>query len=270
MAAAERRKRVITGKNQIMSVGDHDITKLNIILSVDFLIDIPDDINGSFYRGQVCIGFKNDILQPSSAICRASELKQVLQNQSDLIKPVLLLYTDGGPDHRNTYLSVKLSLIALFLLLDLDMLISLHTAPCNSWANPVERVMSIVNIGLQGMGIMRTRMSDEFEKVTKGENVKQLMEIIESDQFKQELKDSLATPIELLNSQMQRFSLKGKSFEIFTPASEAEIDVLWQQIMVLVSQILRDKTTKAQTEKSYTFKQFLKKSLQRNSLSEKM
>ena len=53
MAAAERGKKVITGKYQIMAVGGNDFTKLNIIPSVDFLIDIPDDIDGSFYRGQV-------------------------------------------------------------------------------------------------------------------------------------------------------------------------------------------------------------------------
>ena len=57
---------------------------------------------------------------------------------------------------------------------------------------------------------------------------------------------------------MQRLSLKGKSFEIFTPASEAEIGVLWQQIMVLDSQILRDKTTKAQTKILIRLNNFLK------------
>ena len=61
-------------------------------------------------------------------------------------------------------MSVKLALIALFRHLNLDFLISLRTAPSNSWANPVERVMSIVNIGLQGIGVMRRKMSDEFEK----------------------------------------------------------------------------------------------------------
>ena len=45
----------------------------------------------------------------------------------------------------------------------MDMLVALHTAPSNSWANPVERVMSIVNIGLQGVGLMRWKMSDDFE-----------------------------------------------------------------------------------------------------------
>jgi hypothetical protein len=60
-------------------------------------------------------------------------------------------------------MSVKLSLIALFRWLNLDMLVALRTAPSNSWANPVERVMSIVNIGLQGVGLMRRKMSDDFE-----------------------------------------------------------------------------------------------------------
>jgi len=74
------------------------------------------------------------------------------------------MYSDGGPDHRLTYNSVKLALISLFIELDLDMLIALRTAPSNSWANPVERIMSIVNIGLQGVGVMRTKVGDEFEK----------------------------------------------------------------------------------------------------------
>ena len=60
-------------------------------------------------------------------------------------------------------MSVKLSLIALFRVLNLDMLVALRTAPSNSWANPVERIMSIINIGLQGVGLMRQKMSDDFE-----------------------------------------------------------------------------------------------------------
>ena len=71
---------------------------------------------------------------------------------------------DGGPDHRVNYISVKVALVALFRDLNLDMLIALRTAPSNSWANPVERIMSIVNIGLQGIGVMGQKISDEFEK----------------------------------------------------------------------------------------------------------
>ena len=80
------------------------------------------------------------------------------------VNPVLLLYTDGGPDHRSTYMPVKLSMIVLFRSLNLDMLVALRTAPSNSWANLVERTMSIVNTGLQEVGLMPQKMSEDFEK----------------------------------------------------------------------------------------------------------
>jgi len=40
---------------------------------------------------------------------------------------MLCIYTDGGPDHQTTYVSVKLSL--LYLKLDLDYLIAARTPP---------------------------------------------------------------------------------------------------------------------------------------------
>ena len=78
-------------------------------------------------------------------------------------KPILFLYTDGGPDHRLTYVSVQLSLICLFLKLDLDYLCVGRTAPYHSWHNPVERIMSILNLSLQCVGLARAEMSEEFE-----------------------------------------------------------------------------------------------------------
>ena len=58
--------------------------------------------------------------------------------------PVLFVYTDGGPDHRLTYISVQISLICLFKKLDLDYLCACRTAPYHSWRNPVERIMSVI------------------------------------------------------------------------------------------------------------------------------
>ena len=40
-----------------------------------------------------------------------------------------MIYSDGGPDHRLTYHSVQLSLISVFVNLDLDMLFAARTAP---------------------------------------------------------------------------------------------------------------------------------------------
>ena len=69
------------------------------------------------------------------------------------------MYTDGGPDHRLTYVSVQIALIALFLELDLDFLCAVRTPPHNSWKNPAERIM---NLALQGVGIARGQVGSVF------------------------------------------------------------------------------------------------------------
>lgn len=48
--------------------------------------------------------------------------------------------------------------------MNLDLLCAAQTVPNQSWGNPVERIMSIVNLGLQSVGIMRKEMPAEAEK----------------------------------------------------------------------------------------------------------
>jgi len=67
-------------------------------------------------------------------------------------------------------MSVQLSLVALFLNLNLDLLVVGRTAPNHSWRNPVERIMSVINLGLQCIGIMCSEGSVEFEKAIKNAN----------------------------------------------------------------------------------------------------
>ena len=97
---------------------------------------------------------KEAAFQPSSPMRHGTELSLWLTTRIGN-RSVLFLYTDGGPDHRLTYLSVQLSLIALFRNLNLDFLCAARTAPNQSWRNPVERMMSIVNLWLQSVGLMR-------------------------------------------------------------------------------------------------------------------
>ena len=55
---------------------------------------------------------------------------------NSLCKPILFLYCDGGPDHRLTYISVQLSIICLFLKLNLYYICVARIAPYNSWKKP--------------------------------------------------------------------------------------------------------------------------------------
>ena len=83
-------------------------------------------------------------------------------------KPILMLVTDGGPDHRLTYASIKVALLSLFTSLDLDMLIAVRTCPYQSWTNLADRRMSTLNLALQNVSLCRKEMSPEAESRLKG------------------------------------------------------------------------------------------------------
>jgi hypothetical protein len=68
VAAIEREKQVVVSTNEIFAVSDHDFTKCNLISSVMMICNIPDNIEGLFYSGQVNIGLKDAVFQGSSAL----------------------------------------------------------------------------------------------------------------------------------------------------------------------------------------------------------
>src|ERR1044072_205130 len=123
MSTGIRNRKSLVHQETLLSAGDYDFTKLSLTLSVIFFINIPKTISDSFYDGNVYVSYKNTIFQPSNALRHSTEFLQAIQsnyfNQS--IPPILCLYTDGGPNHRCTFGSVQISLIALFLAGDFNM-----------------------------------------------------------------------------------------------------------------------------------------------------
>ena len=121
---------------------DHDFHTHGVVPSVSLLIDIPESPLDSFFTGQV-LGAKA-VTQPSSPLRHSTELSKILlreacaENTVTGNKSVLIIVSDGGPDHRLLYGSVQVSLLALFLRLNLDMLIAIRTCPYQSWTNPAE------------------------------------------------------------------------------------------------------------------------------------
>ena len=72
--------------------------------------DIPESPSGSFYHGQLHVLVKDSVLQPPTPLRHATELTSLLK---DSPQPILFAFTDGGGDHRTTFLSVQLSWILL-------------------------------------------------------------------------------------------------------------------------------------------------------------
>ena len=122
-----------------------------------------------FFSGQPYVCNKDKITQPSSPYRHSAEVQLVKDISFDewYCKPVVIILSDGGPDHRLCYGSVKVSMIALFLKLNLDMLVCMQMYPYQSWTNPAERVMSTLNLALQNVSLMRDKMDDEMERAIK-------------------------------------------------------------------------------------------------------
>ena len=207
--------------------------KFEIIPSVTFVVDIPEYVKESLCDGRVFVGMKEALFEPSLPHRHMTELVHLLKSQPSIPdKPLLFIYSDGGPDHRLTYLSVQLSLISVFLKLDLDFLCGARTAPYHSWRNPAERIMSIINLGLQCVRIMRKEMTPETEaSIASCNNMAQLSKVGESKpDLVQAVQDSIEPVKILLTDIMHRFKLKDKPFSVFSAASESNMKELWLEL----------------------------------------
>lgn len=107
VAAVERGRQMLVVMGTRFEVGDHDFTKFSLIPSVILKLNIPENIEGSWYSGKVFVGLKDHTFQPSTAMRHMTELHSVLEDDEN---PILALYTDGGPDHRVNYLSALINL----------------------------------------------------------------------------------------------------------------------------------------------------------------
>jgi hypothetical protein len=90
-------------------VADHDTTtKCKITPSTVLNVEIPQSIEGSFYRDVVLSTLKDTIFQPYSPMQHSAEMMIHLGDQCDS-KLLLIIYSDCVT-HRVTYPSVQLAL----------------------------------------------------------------------------------------------------------------------------------------------------------------
>ncbi|GBC13306.2 hypothetical protein GLOIN_2v1780244 [Rhizophagus irregularis DAOM 181602=DAOM 197198] len=256
LISADDKHKVPIGEDVAVSTG------LSLTPSVTFFISIPEDIFGSFYDGQVFVSYKDTTFEPSSAIRHSTEFLNALniQYEHQVTPPILCLYTDGGPDHRCNYGSVQIALIALFLQGDFDMLIAVRTVPNHSWTNPAERIMSILNLGLQGVALKRNQMSPEsealFETANTLDDIRKKAQ--EFNELNSELIESIANIQDMLNNRTERLVLKDKKFKCHGSASEEIITKLFEKSIFVIDPTLKiDETTQSQIRRHSALIEFM-------------
>ena len=188
IAAVTRGKKVLVAHGHVVQAADHDFSSITLTPTVVLLNDVPNTVDDSWYRGQPFVYIKITATEPSTALRNAVEIENALikkHGSKANIPPIIILYTDGGPEHRTNFLSVKIAASFLFLSLNPDMLLHLRTAPGHSYRNPPERVNCILNLGLYGMGVMRSKIINhpQFEhKLSQCSNLSDVRNLLKENE----------------------------------------------------------------------------------------
>ncbi|XP_060561163.1 uncharacterized protein LOC132720934 [Ruditapes philippinarum] len=248
LSTGVRGKKSIAPANTTLVATDHDMHhKGSLTPSVYLKCDVPKDMNGSFYRGKVTTVINDSVFQSSNPMRHAAVLARLVKNDPSCPK-VFLRFTDGGTDHRNTLEHVKCASICLFKELDLDMFVACRCAPGQSFINPAERVMSILNIGLQNCTLSREKSEDAVEDVLKKCNSmddlrKKGTDI--SDQWAQ----SIEPVRQKVMSRFLRLALKGEPIQVMDPVGDEEIDLLSKHLNYMFPNMNTEKLVKSETNK---------------------
>ena len=215
-AATCHNRKAWTRKEVVLESSDHNYHNSTITPSVDLICDIPESPSESFYRGQIYVGIKDSVFQPSDPLRHIVELLKVIREGIEELPPFLTLFTDGGGDHNITFLFVQCMLLALFTIGDFDILNVGRCAPHQSYINPAERCMSLLNIGLQGLALQRDN-AGTFESVLKScSTMKSLRDKAISQQGTEEaLLSSTEAPRRILHDVFSLLELKGKPVKMF-------------------------------------------------------
>ena len=135
------------------------------------------------------------------------------------------MYTDGGPENRTTFLSVKIALICLQKFLNLDQALAVRTAPGHSYHNPADKINCVLNL------CMRKHSTDpEFEQTLHNcSGLGDVRKLIEknSERNTKLLKETCQPCIDLISDTFSRLKLKDEPFEVYTPSAHEEINDLF-------------------------------------------
>lgn len=155
-------------------------------------------------------------------------------------KPLIVRYTDGGPDHRPTFASVQLASILEFIPLDLDMLIACRCAPHQSYNNPAEKMMSLLNLGLQNVSLTRKEMEIGHEMKMKSLSTMSALRKNKTEALISALKVFINAPIQIVKDVFSRLKRTHGDAYAHDACSEDEItDIL--NIAQIVSQYINAK-----------------------------
>jgi hypothetical protein len=214
--------------DMVVGEGQHSFHKTNLTPSVRLIHHIPEDITGSFYRGEPQVSIKDSIFEHSTSARHATELLQMFRIRPELVKEVLILTNDGGVDHTIRHARNVVSILALFLHFPkILLIINFQMAAYRSAYHPVEKLNCILNLGWNGVCLSRESLSDPvleqaFSNCSSMADARKLAE--KHPGLKAAVKESIKPAVNLLEERAKQGSLKENFFETFDAATDEDIE----------------------------------------------
>ena len=235
---------------------DHDMCKCSITPSVILRVHQEQpSVEKSFVCGKVTTCLNDSAFQTSSPFRHAAMMVKMFENDPLPVPNILLKYSDGGTDQRNTLESVRCATICLFKELNFDMVIAARCAPGQSYMNPAERVMSILNIGLQTCATERRAMDEKTESLLKRcssvANVRSLAE--KNHEIKQKWLESVEPVQAVIRSRFRRLNLKEEPITVIDPVTDQDIGILKRHLRGLFPTLDLNKLQKLHTRKNQAY-----------------
>lgn len=245
--------------DNVLNSTDHDHVVQHLTPSVNIVMNAPQSLaNALWYGGSPTVILKDSIFEHSTAFRHAAELLPIL---SGSCLPFLFGITDGGPDHNTLNIQTQLSLVALFIVLDLDFLCFVRTPPHFSTLNPIERLMCVINLALNGVALSR---------VTVGEKEKYVEKLLTKDQWREAAKkhpnlnipqlaqEGVKPAKEFLENRIKSMYYKGEPINICEAAEQQDIDQLKKVLAIFFpeEELKFDNVSKPNIMKNEKFKKF--------------
>ena len=262
---------------------DHGWHRASITPSVNLIQNIPGCVGESWRPGTLCVTLKDSVLEASSPWRHHAELLQQLRTLSrgsgvcrhrsnpsrafvarslskHLASPartalpfVLIVKSDGGPDHNMKNGSVQVALLALFLAGGFDAVIAHRLAPDWSFQNEAEGCMAVLNLGLQHAAFERQQMDAEYETLLRSDSsMAQIrtrigtLEDGEAKKARDAWRGSLAPVLAELKVRFEGLQFSGEPVIVAPSATEADILGMHQYVKQIDPTWNAEMTTKPQ------------------------
>lgn len=143
----------------------------------------------------------------------------------------------------------------------MDLLIHARCAPGHSYTNPAERVMSILNLGLQNVSLERKSCEKKIEDALKNKNsmaeVRAFHEENPNFRIRQGWTESLEEVKRTIQNRFVRLKLKDEPVQVFDPLNDQDIEVMKRHLRELFPDMDLTKLQKTHTRKIKSYQDWL-------------